>query len=61
MSLARLWRSKGKPQQARELAGSGLRLVHGKVRPARPEGGEAHDAVSRRHATVRRPVRRRCF
>ena len=28
MSLARLWRDQGKPQQARELARSGLRLVH---------------------------------
>ena len=28
MSLARLWRDQGKPQQARELLGSGLRLVH---------------------------------
>ena len=28
MSLARLWRDQGKPQQARELFGSGLRLVH---------------------------------
>ena len=28
MSLARLWRYQGKVQQARELLGSGLRLVH---------------------------------
>ena len=28
MSMARLWRDQGKPQQARELLGSGLRLVH---------------------------------
>ena len=27
-SLARLWRDQGKVQQARELSGSGLRLVH---------------------------------
>ena len=31
MSLARLWRDQGKPQQARELLGSGLRVVHGGV------------------------------
>ena len=40
MSLARLWRDQGKPQQARELLGSGLRVVHGGVRHARSEGGE---------------------
>ena len=28
MSLARLWRDQGKVQQARELLGSGLRVVH---------------------------------
>ena len=28
MSLARLWRAQGKAQQARELLGSGLRVVH---------------------------------
>ena len=40
MSLARLWRDQGKVQQARELLGSGLRLVHRGVRHARSEGGE---------------------
>ena len=40
MSLARLWRDQGKVQQARELLGSGLRVVHGRVRHARSEGGE---------------------
>ena len=40
MSLARFWRDQGKVQQARELLGSGLRLVHGGVRHARSEGGE---------------------
>ena len=40
MSLARLWRDQGKVQQARELLGSGLRVVHGGVRHARSEGGE---------------------
>ena len=34
MSLARLWRDQGKVQQARELLGSGLRLVHRRVRHA---------------------------
>ena len=28
MSLARLWRDQGKMQEARELLGSGLRVVH---------------------------------
>ena len=28
MSLARLWRDQGKVQQARELLGSGVRVVH---------------------------------
>ena len=40
MSMARLWRDQGKPQQARELLCSGLRLVHGRVRHARSEGSE---------------------
>ena len=40
MSLARLWRDQGKVQQARELLGSGLRLVYGRLRHARSEGGE---------------------
>ena len=40
MSLARLWRDQGKVQQARELLGSGLRVVYGGVRHARSEGGE---------------------
>ena len=39
-SLARLWRDQGKVQQARELLGSGLRVVHRGVRHARSEGGE---------------------
>ena len=40
MSMARLWRSQGKPQQARELLAPGLRVVHGGLRHARSEGGE---------------------
>jgi len=40
MSMARLWRDQGKPQQARELRASGLRLVYGRLRHARSEGGE---------------------
>ena len=40
MSLARLWRDQGKVQQARELLGSGLRVVYGGFRHARSEGGE---------------------
>jgi hypothetical protein len=39
MSMARLWRDQGKPQQARELRASGLRLVYGRLRHARSEGG----------------------
>ena len=39
MSMARLWRDQGKRQQAHELAGSGLWLVHRRFRYARPEGG----------------------
>ena len=34
MSLARLWRDQGKVRQARELLGSGLRVVYGGVRHA---------------------------
>ena len=41
MSLARLWRDQGKVQQARELLGSGVRLVYGGVRHARSEGSES--------------------
>ena len=40
MSIARLWRDQGKGQEARELLGSGLRVVHRGVRHARSEGGE---------------------
>jgi hypothetical protein len=40
MSLARLWRDQGKVQQARELLCFGLRVVYGRVRHARSEGGE---------------------
>jgi predicted ATPase len=36
MSMARLWRDQGKPQQARELLG----LVHRRLRHARSERGE---------------------
>ena len=40
MSLARRWRDQGKPQLARDLLGSGVRVVYGGVRDARSEGGE---------------------
>ena len=40
MSLARLWRDQGKVRQARELLGSGLWLVHRRLRDARSERGE---------------------
>ena len=39
MSLARLWRDQGKVPQARTV-GSDLRLVQGRVRHTRSEGGE---------------------
>ena len=40
-SLARLWRDQGKRDEARELLAPVLRLVHGRLRHARSEGGES--------------------
>ena len=40
MSLARLWRDQGKVKRSARTVGSGLRLVHGRVRHARSERGE---------------------
>ena len=40
MSLARLWRDQGKREAGSRTARSGLRLVHRRLRHARPEGGE---------------------
>ena len=40
MSLARLWRDQGKVQRSARTVGSGLRVVYGRVRHARSEGGE---------------------
>ena len=39
MSLARLWRNQGKPQQARELLAPVYGSVHRRLRHARSEGG----------------------
>jgi hypothetical protein len=38
--LARLWRDQGKRDEARDSPGSGLRLVHRRVRHARSERGQ---------------------
>ena len=40
MSMARLWRDQGKAAASARTACSGLRLVHGRLRHARSEGGE---------------------
>ena len=40
MSMARLWRDQGKAAASSRTARSGLRLVHGRLRHARSEGGE---------------------
>ena len=40
MSIARLWRDQGKRAASSRTARSGLRLVHGRLRHARSEGGE---------------------
>jgi hypothetical protein len=40
MSLARLWRDQGKPQQARELLAPVLWVVYGRFRHARSERGK---------------------
>ena len=40
MSMARLWRDQGKRAASARTARSGLRLVHGRLRHARSEGGE---------------------
>ena len=40
MSMARLWRDQGKRAASPRASRSGLRLVHGRLRHARSEGGE---------------------
>ena len=40
MSMARLWRDSGQAAASARTARSGVRLVHGRLRHARSEGGE---------------------
>ena len=53
MSMARLWRDQGKPAASARTARSGLRLVYGRLRHARSEGGEG---VARPFDGVRAPA-----
>ena len=52
MSLARLWRDQRKLQASTRNAGSGLRLVYGRLRHARSEGGEGVAGRAWRLSTI---------